>query len=346
MGEPVDTDSTECLSGEPEDKEEEEVNEEKEMRTPILSKQESLVLYSRAALSPDKMCKGSRKGRKPRNLFLKKTNSVGTTKGPRKPLVKQQSEISTGSYHFKNTGCTHPEIIISGSVDAPWDDDDSDGGPRTPLPVLPIVPPEENSDDENEADTEDNLCQLPDFLFVAQRYRRSSLVRMDAVKQPGSAAAQNDDDCRRISVHGSLDLKRKDLSEFRNAVSFSAAKQKDDDDTITISEIRASGGADMLNIPDAMLGKHKRKGSRRKRPSLRRLLTVASEPKLNREELEERHEYRKKAREERRKERKERKLKEKQKQQEEMYDEYGVSKYDPTPLSLKMMSVTFHNFSI
>ena len=335
----MDTDSTEGLSGEPEDKEE-DLNEENEMKTPMLSKQESLVLYSRAALSPEKMCKGSRKGRKPRNLFLKKTNSVGTTKGPRKPLIKQQSEISTGSYHFENTGCTKPEIIISGSMDAAWDDDDSDGGPRTPLPILPIVLPEENSDDENEADTEDNLSQLPDFLFVAQRYRRSSLVRMDAVKQPGSTAAQSDDDCRRISVHGSLDLKRKDLSEFRNAVSFSAAEQKDDDDTVTISEIRASGGADMLNIPGEMLGKHKRKGSRRKRPSLRRLLTVASEPKLNREELEERHEYRKKAREERRKERKERKLREKQKEQEEMYDEYGVSKFDPTPSSLKTMLFT------
>lgn len=292
-------------------------------KRPAISKQESLVLYTRAALSPEKMNRGSQRGRKPRHVFVSKTDKASAATGQRRPLLKQQSEISTGSYHFENNGCAHPEIVISGSVD--HNSDDSDGEPRTPLPVLPVVPPEVDSGDENEADTEDNLSHLPDFLFVTQRYRRSSLVRMNAVKQPGSIPVHNDDDsCRRISVHGSLDLKRKDLSEFRNAVSFSAAEQKDDD-TVTISEIRQSGGKDMLKIPDEIFGKHRRKLLKKKRPSLRRLLTVASEPKLNRQELEERHACRKKEREERRKERRERKLREKQKEEEEMYDEDGVS---------------------
>ena len=320
MVEPLVANGTDYCSDEPESK-----DDMKEVKRPMLPKQESLVLYTRAALSPEKMIKGSRKGRKPRPLFLTKNDVSGSTKGQRRPLLKQQSEISTGSYHFENNGCTHPEIVISsGSVDQL--SDDSDGGLRTPLPVLPVVPPEVDTGDENEADTEDNISQLPDFLFVTQRYRRSSLVRMDALKQPGATGGQEDDEsCRRISVHGSLDLKRKDLSEFRNAVSFSAAEQKNEDDTVTISEIRALGGSNMLKIPDDIFGKHKGKGPKRKRPSLRRLLTVASEPKLNRQELEERHACRKKEREERRKERRERKLQEKQKMEEEMYDEDGVS---------------------
>ena len=81
----------------------------------------------------------------------------------------------------------------------------------------------------------------------------------------------------------------------------------------------------MLTVPGQRPSKFKRKGSKRKRPSLRRLLTIAVEPTLDREALEERHNSRKKEKEERKKEKKERKLREKMKLEEEKYDEDGVS---------------------
>ncbi len=283
---------------------------------PAVKKQESLVLYTRAALSPETR---RNKGRPPRPGF--KTDSA--TMGSRRPLKKQLSAVSSSSsqgetYAHAHVYSSNPEIVISGALEPRSAEPD----PRTPLPVLPLEPPVEDA--ENDADTEDNYFQFPNFLYVAQRYRRSSLVRMDAVKQPGGSSAQgNEDACRSISVHGSLDLPKKDLSEFREVVSFSAAELKDEDDTITISELRASGGENMLKIPSGFR-KRKQKTGRKKRPSLRRLLT-ASESKLNREELEERHACRKREREERRKERKERKVKEKQRQ-EELMDKDGVSR--------------------
>ena len=289
-------------------------------------KQESVVLCTQAALSGRIM--SARKGRKPRTILLKRPSDTGQ----RRPLLKQERRVSTGDriamfFSKSQKETTTPDIVISGSVDR-TSDEDEDGGQRTPLPVLPVVLPEADSDDENPTDRK--VSKLPKFLKVTKRYRRSSLVRMDAVKQPATNTLKGiEETCRRISVHGSLDLKKgtlKDLSEFRNAVSFSAADQKDEEDLIAITEF-PSGGANTLDIPREPWGRHKRKGSKKKRPSLRRFLTITSEPKLNREELEERHSFRRKEREERRKERRERKLKEKQRMEEEKYDEDGVSIY-------------------
>ena len=319
----------------------ENCTEEKRITLP---KQESVVLYTQAALSGGKM--SIRKGRKPRTVLLKQPSNpsdVGT--GLRRPLLKQERRMSTGdriamffSRSHKETNT--PDIVISGSVDNENEDEEEDG-PRTPLPVLPIVLPEGDSDEENQADKlmrdklmRDKMSKLPKFLKVTKRYRRSSLVRMDAVKQPGTNTnalkGTEEETCRRISVHGSLDLKKgtlKDLSEFRNAVSFSAADPKEEEDMIAITELNSSGDANLLDIPREPFGGHRRRGSKKKRPSLRRFLTLAAEPKLNREELEERHSCRKKEREERRKEKRERKLKEKQRMEEEKYDEDGVSKF-------------------
>ena len=305
-----------------------------------LSKQESVVLYTQAALSGGKM--STRKGRKPRTVLLKQpSNPSDVGAGLRRPLLKQERRMSTGdkianffsrSHRETNT----PDIVISGSVDHENEDEEEDGL-RTPLPVLPIVLPEVDSDEENQSDKlmKDKMSKLPKFLKVTKRYRRSSLVRMDAVKQPGTNTnalrGTEEDTCRRISVHGSLDLKKgtlKDLSEFRNAVSFSAADPKEEEDMIAITELNASGDANMLDIPREPFGSHRRRGSKKKRPSLRRFLTMAAEPKLNREELEERHSSRKKEREERRKEKRERKLREKQRMEAEKYDEDGVSKFN------------------
>ena len=310
-----------------------------------LPKKDSLVLYTQAALSPAKMSPG-KKGRRPRTILLKQSGDSDEGKtGQRRPLLKQERRVSTGDRiamffsrgahrDANNTATAAPEIVISGEIS----EDDEDGA-KTPLPVLPVFPPERESVDEGFAagpgpsgPARDKASKLPNFLKVTKRYRRSSLVRMDAVKQTGrdSLKGTEEEQYRRISVHGSLDLKKnafKDMSEFRNALSFSAADPKDDD-TIAITELHSSGGSNMLEIPQEGFGPHRRKSSKRKRPSLRRLLTISTEPKLNREELEERHNSRRKEREERRKERKERKerkLKEKQRLEEEKYDEEGVS---------------------
>ena len=309
-----------------------EGSEHDDDQKPMLPKQESVVLYTQAALSGGKMTKGTdRIGRKPRPLLLKQISEAPSSSGnQRNPLLKQQSEsggVDNTGRRIQLTNQDTPNIIISGDCD-PYGSDDDDGGPRTPLPVLPVVPPEPDSDEENHADTEDN-AQQPSFLGVTQRYRRSSLVRMDAIKQTGGNAleASSDDSVRRISVHGSLDLPKntlKDLIGFRNARSFNVA-DSEDDDTITISELHPSGKTNLLSVPGERRGKFKRKGSKRKRPSLRRLLTIATEPQLDREALEERHNSRKKEKEERKKEKKERKLREKLKWEEEKYDEDGVS---------------------
>ena len=116
----------------------------------------------------------------------------------------------------------------------------------------------------------------------------------------------------------------RDLIKLRKAQSFNA-EEPEEEDTITISEIHPSGKSNMLTVPGETHGKLKRKGSKKNKPSLRRLLTITTEPQLDREELEERRTCRKKEKEERRKERMERKLREKQKREEEMYDEDGVS---------------------
>ncbi len=270
------------------------------------------MLYTKAALSPDTKSRLER--RDGRTAEPDGRRPSGRRGRHRRPLLKQQSEMSTGSSSLNDAFWhSNPEIVISG-------ENEDDDGPRTPLPVLPVVPPELDSD-ENEADNEDNDLQFPDFLLVAQRYRKSSLVRMDAVKlaPPGAANSSGAAKCRRISVHGSLDLPRKDLSEFRNVVSFSAAEQKEENDTITISDIRPS------KFSHHLLGRYKRT-RRKKRSSLKRLrLLSGSDTKLNREELEERHAQRKREREERRAERRERKLKEKEQKEEGKFDEDGVS---------------------
>ncbi len=310
-----------------------------------LPKQESLVLYTQAALSGGAMSGGSgRRGRKPRSPIVlheisEARSSLGGGVGRRRAaLVKQQSQLEP---HSDDTGkkylLTHqdtPNIVISADCDASDedegddDDDDGDDGPRTPLPVLPIVLPEPDSEDEGRNDSD----QLSAFLGITQRYRRSSLVRMDAVQQPTSNStleAPSGEPVRKLSVHGSLDLPKntlKDLMGFRKAQSFSADDSEDEDDTIAISELNPSVQQNMfLTVPGEVVGKHKRKGSKKKRPSLRRFLTITSEPQMGREELEERRNCRKKEKEERRKERAERKLKEKQKQEEDKYDEDGVS---------------------
>ena len=194
-----------------------EVGEQDDDQKPMLPKQESLVLYTQAALAGGKMAKGSgRIGRRPRPLLLKQiSETAGSSGSQRSPLLKQRSEINQG---IDNTGkkLTHqdtPNIIISGDGDFYLSDEED--GPKTPLPVLPIVPPEPDSDEENHADTEDN-AQLPSFLGVTQRYRRSSLVRMDAIKQTGGSTldAATEDSPRRISVHGSLDLPKNTLKRF------------------------------------------------------------------------------------------------------------------------------------
>ena len=295
-----------------------------------LPKQESVVLYTQAALSGGKI---SRKERKPRTILLKHPSDESDVRtGQRRPPLKQERRVSTGdriamffSRSLKETTPT-PDIVISGSVDKASDDDED--GPRTPLPVLPVVLPEVDSDEENQTDKKST--KLPKFLKVTKRYRRSSLVRMDAVKQPGSNTLKGveDEQVRRISIHGSLDLKKgtlRDLSEFRNVVSFNAADPKEEEDMVDVTEFNPSGGANMLDIPREPFGQQRRKGSKKKRPSLRRFLTITAEPKLNREELEERHSCRRKEREDRRKERRERKLREKQRMEEEKYDEDGVS---------------------
>ncbi len=313
-----------------------EVSEHEDDQKPMLPKQESLVLYTQAALSGGKMSRGSgRKGRRPRPPILPGLSEPsGSSGGQRRPLLKQQSETCQG---IENAGrrLYHqdtPDIVISAEGDGTAmdgdDEDEDDDAPLTPLPVLPVVPPEPDSDEENQADVEDNT-QLPAFLEVAQRYRRSSLVRMDAIKQPGTSTLETntEDSVRRISVHGSLDLPKntfKDLIGFRNARSFNV--ESEDEDTVAIAEIKDPAKSNMLSVPTEMhRGKFKRKGSKRKRPSLRRLLTIAVEPTLDREALEERHNSRKKEKEERKKERKERKLREKRKLEEEMFDEEGVS---------------------
>ena len=298
---------------------------------PELGKQESLVLYTQAALSGGKMStRKGRMGRRPRSILLKQTSEQEGGPGPgvRRAFVKQQSETDAG---VDNTGrkylVTHqetPNIVISGDCDASDEDDDYE--PRTPLPVLPIILPEPDSDEE----TQETISQqLPDFLGITQRYRRSSLVRMDAVKQPTGNLLEtgSDEPVRKLSVHGSLDLPKntlRDLIKLRKAQSFNA-EDSEEDDTVTISEIHPSGKSNMLTVPEVTHGKFKRKGSKKKKPSLRRLLTITTEPQLDREELEERRTCRKKEKEERRKERMERKLREKQKREEERYDEDGVS---------------------
>ena len=308
-----------------------EVSEQDDDQKPMLPKQESIVLYTQAALSGGKMAKGTgRMGRRPRPLLLKQISETpSSSSSQRRLLLKQQSETNQGIYNTgKKLQLTHqdtPNIVISGDCDFYLSDEEDT--PKIPLPVLPIVPPEPDSDEENHADTEDN-AQLPSFLGVTQRYRRSSLVRMDAIKQPGgnTLEASAGDSPRRISVHGSLDLPKntlKDLVGFRNARSFNIV-DSEDDDTITISEINPSGKSNLLTVPGERPGKFKRKGSKRKRPSLRRLLTIAVEPQLDREALEERHNSRKKEKEERKKEKKERKLREKMKMEEDKYDEDGV----------------------
>ena len=307
--------------------------QENENLKPELAKQESLVLYTQAALSGGKMSSGKgRMGRRPRPVFIKQISETEAPNAPglgrRRALVKQESETDTT---VDNTGKQYvlshqdtPDIIISGDCDA--SDEDEDYEPRTPLPVLPIIPPEPDSDDEIQERTAD---QLPAFLGVTQRYRRSSLVRMDAVKQPTGNLLDtgSEEPVRKLSVHGSLDLPKnslRDLIKLRKAQSFNA-EEPEEEDTITISEIHPSGKNNMLTVPGETHGKLKRKGSKKKKPSLRRLLTITTEPQLDREELEERRTCRKKEKEERRKERMERKLREKQKREEEMYDEDGVS---------------------
>ena len=294
---------------------------------PGLAKQESLVLYTQAALAGGKMSSGKgRTGRRPRTVLLEQVSEAPGL-GSRRGLIKQQSETNTT---VDNTGKKYvlshqdtPDIIVSGDCDASDEDEDYDA-PRTPLPVLPIVPPEPDPDDESQGQTS---LQLSAFLGVTQRYRRSSLVRMDAVKQPSANMLDTGSDVpiRKLSVHGSLDLPKntlKDLIGFRKAQSFNA--ESDDEDTVTISELNPSGKSYLLSVPSESHGKFKRKGPKKKKPRLRRLLTITTEPTLDREELEERHTCRKKEREERRKEKRERKLREKQKEEEEKYDEDGV----------------------
>ncbi len=311
-----------------------EVSEqEDDQKKPMLPKQESLVLYSQAALSAGRMSsRGSgRKGRRPpRPLLLTAggSDSPDTSSNQRRPLLKQSESTDQG---LDNTGrrLTHqdtPDIVISSECDVDVSEaDDEDDGPRTPLPVLPIVLPEPDSDDENAPDQ----AKRPTFLGVTQRYRRSSLVRMDAIKPQGSNTLEANPEepvRRKISVHGSLDLPKntlKDLIGFRNAKSFNV--ESDDEETVAISELHTSVNNNLLNVPTGKTSKFKRKGSKRKRPSLRRLLTISVEPQLDREALEQRHNSRKKEKEERKKERKERKLREKRRLEEEMYDEDGVS---------------------
>ncbi len=317
-----------------------------EVKRSLLPKQQSLVLYSQAALSPTKTTSSAKKGRKPRTIVVQRAgDSADSSTSARRPLLKQERRISTGDriamfFSRGHRETPTPDIIISGSVDEAQEDDDEDDGARTPLPVLPVILPEGDSDDErglaspsSSSSPRDKVSKVPKFLKVTKRYRRSSLVRMDAVqKARDSLKGPEEDVYRRISVHGSLDLKKhtllKDMTGFRNALSFSAVEQQkeDDDDTIAITELRSSsGGPNTLEIPKEGFERHRRKGSKKKRPSLRRLLTIAAEPKLNREELEERHNSRRKEREERRKERKERREREKQRLEEQKYDEEGVS---------------------
>ena len=205
-------DSTEANGDYSEAAEREEDLQKNENSKPELAKQESLVLYTQAALAGGKMStdKG-RMGRRPRSVFLKQISGAEASGaqafGRKRALVKQQSETNT---IVDNTGKQYvlshqdtPDIIISGDCDA--SDEDEDYEPRTPLPVLPIIPPEPDSDDEIQESTTN---QLPAFVGVTQRYRRSSLVRMDAVKQPAGNLLDtgSDEPVRKLSVHGSLDL--------------------------------------------------------------------------------------------------------------------------------------------
>ena len=174
--------------------------------------------------------------------------------------------------------------------------------PELQFRFFQLFPPEPDSDDEIQERTAD---QLPAFLGVTQRYRRSSLVRMDAVKQPTGNLLDtgSEEPVRKLSVHGSLDLPKnslRDLIKLRKAQSFNA-EEPEEEDTITISEIHPSGKNNMLTVPGEIHGKLKRKGSKKKKPSLRRLLTITTEPQLDREELEERRTCRKKEKEEREK---------------------------------------------
>ncbi len=307
-----------------------------------LPKQESLVLYTQAALSGGRMSSGTATpGRRARPALLKQISETpGPLRSPRRraAVVKQDTETDNTGRKYVLSHQDTPHIIISTDCDGGAEqdaddgdaDDEDDDGPMTPLPVLPIELPEPDSEDED--DGRNDSEQLSAFLGITQRYRRSSLVRMDAVQQPASGGnaleAPTEAPVRKLSVHGSLDLPKntlKDLVGFRKAQSFSA-EDSEEDDTVAISDLPFSGKSGIfLRVPGETHGKHKRKGSKKKRPSLRRLLTITTEPQLDREELEERRNCRKREKEERKKERLEKKKKEKQKEEEEKYDEDGVS---------------------
>ncbi len=310
--------------------EETEQNSGEQNQRPGLPKQESLVLYTQAALRGGKMGKGTgRQGRRPRTVLLRQISESTSNSLQQHDILRQQSQGSIpGKENVPKTlslphqDTAPPNIVIS-TEDCDGDDEqEEDDCPLTPLPVLPVVPPEPDSDSDDNAES----SLLPEFLEVSQRYRRSSLVRMDAIT-PNAP----DDEPRRLSVHGSLDLAKggiKSLLGLRNAMSFDASDHEDIDDTVSITEIHpAAAKNNWLSVPKEAFGRHRRKGSKRKRPSLRRMLTLAP-PALDREELEERRQNRKKEKEERKKERKERKLKEKLKLEAEMYDEEGVSIHD------------------
>ncbi len=303
-----------------------------------LPKQESVVLYTQAALRGGKMGRGTgRSAKRPCTVVLRQVSEPASKIQLRKvmkenrmrTLQEERKSIDKGNGLSKNY-LSHggaPGIVISDLEE--MDNGNDDEVSRTPLPVLPVLPPESDSEDGDEEDNGegggDSL--LPSFLSVTQRYRRSSLVRMDAITPPGGTTPVADEDGRRISVHGSLDIPRPggNALAFRNAVSVDTSEREDTDDMVSISELHTKGN--LLAVPSEKLGRHKRKGSKRNRPSLRRMLTLAvsSAPPLDREELEEKKLSKKREKEERRKERKERKLKEKLKREAEMYDEEGVS---------------------
>ena len=100
-----------------------EVTEQDDDQKPMLPKQESIVLYTQAALSGGKMAKGTgRMGRRPRPLLLKQISETpSSSSSQRRLLLKQQSETNQGIYNagkkFQLTHQDTPNIIISGDCD-------------------------------------------------------------------------------------------------------------------------------------------------------------------------------------------------------------------------------------
>ena len=143
-----------------------------------------------------------------------------------------------------------------------------------------------SQDHSHDSDDDRPITPPPQHLQVAQRYRRSSLVRMDAVGLGGLGSVTTNGDNTKLaesvsSITSETDplvktttLNLDHLKQMRSTLSFSAVEGG-----AVSPDLESSGRSNTLTIPGEDIYERRQKGSakspKKKRPSLRRLLTLS-----------------------------------------------------------------------